>query len=76
MNRFYREGKDDCKLIAFTRRNDEMFIGEWADNDHFNLVIGNGKVKQHCDVTFEGEKINALYYLNKVKINKIAECLN
>lgn len=70
------EGKDDCKLIAFTRKNYEMFSGEWADNDHFNLVIGKGKVKQHFDVTFEGDKINAVYYLHKIKMGKKAECLN
>lgn len=70
------EGKDDCKLIAFARKNAEIFSGEWADNDHFNLVIGKGKLKQCFDVTFDGAKINAVYYLNKNKIGKRAECLN
>ena len=39
--------------------------GEWIDNNHFKLLIGNGKRKQCCDVSFDGEQINALYYLVK-----------
>ena len=70
------EGKNDCKLIAFARRNAEIFSGEWEDNEHFKLVIGNGKFKQHCDVSFEGDKINALYYLHKIKADKKANCLS
>lgn len=68
-------GKDDCKLIAFAKRNSKLFSAEWADNEHFNLVIGNGKVKQHCDVSFEGRKINALYYLHKINVGKAAKCI-
>ena len=68
-------GKDDCKLIAFAKRNSKLFSAEWADNAHFNLVIGNGKVKQHCDVSFEGRKINALYYLHKINVGKAAKCI-
>ena len=68
-------GKDDCKLIAFAKRNAKLFSAEWADNEHFNLVIGNGKVKQHCDVSFEGRKINALYYLHKINVGKAAKCI-
>lgn len=69
-------GKDDCKLIAFARNNSELFSTEWVDNEHFNLVIGNGKIKQHCDVSFEGSKINALYYLHKIPARKTAKCLH
>lgn len=68
-------GKDDCKLIAFAKRKSKLFSAEWADNEHFNLVIGNGKVKQHCDVSFEGRKINALYYLHKINVGKAAKCI-
>ena len=57
--------KDDCcKLIAFSGKN-ALIDGNWTDNDHFKLLIGNGKRKQCCDVLFDGEQITALYYLVK-----------
>lgn len=57
--------KDDCcKLIAFSGKN-ALIDGNWTDNDHFKLLIGNGKRKQCCDVSFDGEQITALYYLVK-----------
>ena len=60
------ENKDDCcKLIVFAKKKDELMDGEWIDNNHFKLLIGNGKRKQCCDVSFDGEQINALYYLVK-----------
>jgi hypothetical protein len=60
------ENKDDCcKLIVFAKKKDELMDGEWIDNNHFKLLIGSGKRKQCCDVSFDGEQINALYYLVK-----------
>ena len=60
------ENKDDCcKLIMFAKKKDELMDGEWIDNNHFKLLIGSGKRKQCCDVSFDGEQINALYYLVK-----------
>ena len=60
------ENKDDCcKLIVFAKKKDEIMDGEWIDNNHFKLLIGSGKRKQCCDVSFDGEQINALYYLVK-----------
>ena len=60
------ENKDDCcKLIVFAKKKNELMDGEWIDNNHFKLLIGNGKRKQCCDVSFDGEQINALYYLVK-----------
>lgn len=60
------ENKDDCcKLIVFAKKKDELMDGEWIDNNHFKLLIGSGKRKQCCDVAFDGEQINALYYLVK-----------
>ena len=56
---------DDCKLIAFAGKADEMFYGEWSDNEHFKLLIGNGKCKQCCDVEFNQDAIVARYYLQK-----------
>jgi hypothetical protein len=61
------QGKaDKCKLIAFAKKNVGMFENEWVNNDHFKLLIGAGKRKQCCDVTFDGDKINAVYYLLRV----------
>lgn len=60
------ENKDDCcKLVVFAKKKDELMDGEWIDNNHFKLLIGSGKRKQCCDVSFDGEQINALYYLVK-----------
>ena len=60
------EGKDDCcKLIAFAKRKGELISGEWIDNDHYKLLIGSGKRKQCCDVSFDGEQMRAMYYLVK-----------
>ena len=60
------ENKDDCcKLVVFAKKKDELMDGEWIDNSHFKLLIGSGKRKQCCDVSFDGEQINALYYLVK-----------
>ena len=57
--------KDNCcKLIVFSGKN-ALIDGNWTDNDHFKLLIGNGKRKQCCDVSFDGEQITALYYLVK-----------
>lgn len=57
---------DTCRLIVFAKKKEEFLQGEWLDNEHFKLRIGSGKRKQCCDVSFEGEEINARYYLMKV----------
>lgn len=63
------EGKDDsCKLIAFAKKKEEFLSGEWTDNDHFQLLIGTGKRKQCCDISFEGDQIVANYYLMKITL--------
>ena len=61
------EGKKDvCKLIVFAKKHEDLFEGEWVDNDKFALLIGGGKRKQCCDVSFNGEQIVARYYMTKV----------
>ena len=58
--------KDDtCELIAFAKKKTKAIVGKWDDEDHFRLTIGSGKVKQRCDVSFEGEKITSNYYFVK-----------
>ncbi len=62
------EGKEDsCTLVAFARKSPYMFESEWIDNNHFKLLIGATNRKQCCDVTFEGDKLTAIYYLCKVQ---------
>ena len=60
-----RTKRDCCEMIAFSKKKDDFLDGEWTDNDHFKLLIGSGKRKQCCDVSFEGKKITAVYYLAK-----------
>ena len=61
--------KDDtCELIAFAKKKEEFLSGEWIDNDHFQLLIGTGKRKQCCDISFEGDQIVANYYLMKITL--------
>ena len=54
---------DDCKLVVFAKKSPKLFNAEWFDNNHFKLLIGNGKHKQCCDVKFEEANILANYYL-------------
>ena len=60
--------EDSCKLIAFAKKKEEFLSGEWTDNDHFQLLIGTGKRKQCCDISFEGDQIVANYYLMKITL--------
>lgn len=60
-----RSKQDTCKLVAFAKKNVAFLSGEWIDNDHFKLLIGSGKRKQCCDVSFDTDKIVAHYYLMK-----------
>jgi hypothetical protein len=57
--------EDNCKLVLFARKKIELLNTEWLDNDHFKLLVGNGKRKQCCEVNFEKEEIVANYYLQK-----------
>lgn len=67
-----KEGSDDnCKLMIFAKKNEELFTGEWTDNDNFTLWVGKGKRKWRCEVNFEGEEISAELYLDKEE--KVAE---
>ena len=56
---------DSCELIAFARKKATALVGDWKDNEHFRLLIGKGKQKQCCDVSFSGDKIVANYYYIK-----------
>ena len=55
----------DCKMIVFAIKKNEMFCGNWSDNESFTLLVGNGKRKQCCEVDFSGDEINMYYYIAK-----------
>lgn len=59
--------EDECKLSLLTRKMPETLDAQWTDNDNFTLTLGKGKIKQYCDITFDGDEINALYYLDKAE---------
>ena len=62
------DDKETCKLVAFAKKNEEYINGEWLDNDNFKLLIGKGKLKQRCDVSFDGDEISAnLYFSNETE---------
>ena len=69
-----KEGSDDnCKLMIFAKKNEDLFTGEWTDNDNFTLWVGKGKRKWRCEVDFEGEGVSAELYLDKEE--KVAEAV-
>ena len=57
--------ENECKLSLLTKKMDEAFEAQWIDNTQFRLLVGNGKRKQCCDITFNGENISAIYYWTK-----------
>lgn len=61
------EAEKENKLIVFSRKRGDFVHAEceWSDNDRFRLLVGNGKRKQCWNVSFEGENITAIYYLQK-----------
>ena len=56
---------DTCRMVLFTKKPPEMLDAQWTDSDHFKFLVGSGKRKQCCDVTFDENNINATYYLTK-----------
>ena len=57
--------EDTCNLLLLAEKDAAMSI-VWEDNDHFILLVGNGKRRQCCDVAFETDKITAKYYTVKI----------
>lgn len=54
---------DTCTLLDLARKSNNLLVGQWIDNDHFQLLIGSGRKKQVYDICFEGDKIVANYSL-------------
>ena len=52
--------EDACNLLIFAEKDAAMSI-VWEDNDHFILLVGNGKRKQCCEVSFGIKNISMKY---------------
>ena len=59
-------GEDECKFSFVTGRGAKNISYRWVDNDSFELTVGKGVLQQCCDVTFDGEEINIVYYWHKI----------
>ncbi len=57
--------EEDCTMLALARRGDNLLLGEWIDNDHFELLLGSCSNKQCCDVVFD-DTITMNYYLKRI----------
>ena len=57
--------EDTCALSLLTRRMPEELDVQWIDNEHFRLLVGPGARKQCCEITFEEDRISAIYSLAK-----------
>lgn len=60
------DGTDECKFSFVVGRGAKNLQCEWADNDNFELTAGKGLLQQCCDVSFEEEEINIVYYWHKI----------
>ena len=58
-------GEDECKFSFLAGKGAKNAHYEWVDNDHFEITVGEGKLKQCCDVDFSGEQICLFYYWQK-----------
>ena len=56
---------DTCNISFLAGKNSNKIRFNWKDDDHFEFHLGDGKVKQHCDVSFAGESISMKYSLKK-----------
>lgn len=59
-------GEDTCKFSFIAGRGAKYIHYQWVDNENFELTVGKGVLQQCCDVSFEGEEINIVYYWHKI----------
>ena len=60
------EGVDDeCKFLFLS--GSPAVCYEWVDDEHFVVSAGKGKIKNVCEISFEGEKTVLVYYLKNEK---------
>ncbi len=60
-----KSDEDSYTLLALARKGGNLLAGEWADNNHFRLLIGSCSKKQCCDVVFD-DKIAISYSLKRI----------
>ena len=66
--------EDECKLAMLSGKKSKTIASEWSDNNHFSLTLGEGKLKQYCDVDFSGEEVRISYSLKKIVRDNCVEC--
>ncbi len=54
-----------CEMILFAKKREGFMSGKWTDNDHFTLLVGTGRRKQCCEISFDADHITANYYAAK-----------
>lgn len=54
-----------CEMILFAKKRAAFLSGNWTDNDHFTLLVGTGRRKQCCEISFDETDITANYYFAK-----------
>lgn len=66
-------GEDECKFSFLAGKSAKNASYEWVDNDHFEITVGEGKLKQCCDVDFSEDQICLSYYWQKDAAEEIIE---
>ena len=56
---------DECTFSFLAGKNANGITFEWKDNNHFELSVGEGKLKQCCDISFNEGNITIMYFLQK-----------
>lgn len=59
------EKEDECRFSFLAGKSASGLNYEWKDNDHFELTVGEGKLQQCCDVSFENDEIVIMYFMQK-----------
>ena len=59
------DGDGECKFLFLS--GSPVVCYEWVDDEHFVVIAGKGKIKNVCEISFEGEKIALVYYLKNEK---------
>ena len=52
-------GTDEGKFVFFA--GSKNIFCEWKDDKHFELIVGKGKIKHFCEVSFESVEIVLTY---------------
>lgn len=67
------DGEDSCDFVMLAGKNAGGLSCEWTDNEHCTVMLGEGRLKQRCDIDYTGEEIVISYYVYKVE-DEAEEC--